>query len=182
MRTTLIASIFAIANLSNAMAQELIETDLSRYELLEEGETVVTLSELEEMEDAYKALMTAGDCDAAIPSINEFADAANHVSNLIRQGNEPYYSARRDDQEDMSNNRSLVNELVAAERTFNNLLRKRNEAWVEEAKCLLATGDKRAAVNRLFRALDYISGTEEAVLWKEARTLLWSEVGLETGN
>ena len=113
--------------------------------------------------------------------IIEFYKNANHVSNLIRRGNEPYYDASRDDKESIAQNRSLLNDLIAAENTFNNLIKQRNRAWVEEAKCLLATGEKQAAVTRLYRALDYISG-DEAELWKEARTLLWAEVGFSVEN
>lgn len=75
----------------------------------------------------------------------------------------------------------LLNELIAAENTFNNLIKQRNRAWVEEAKCLLSTGEKREAVTRLYRALDYISGDEQQ-LWEEARTLLWAEVGFSADN
>jgi|GEM_PF-361735 hypothetical protein len=168
--------IVLLASTSTAMGQEVSATDLSRYELFEEGETIKSLTDLQDMEDAYKALVANGDCDAALPAIIEFYEAANHVSNLIRRGNEPYYDATRDDRESIARNRSVLNELVAAENTFNNLIKQRNRAWVEEAKCLLITGEKQEAVTRLYRALDYISG-DERDLWEEARTLLWAEVG-----
>ena len=64
---------------------------------------------------------------------------------------------------------------------------------MEEAKCLLAEGEREAAILRLYRALDYISADIEAKaardgegwdsttnpLWAEARRLLWAEVGFE---
>jgi len=62
---------------------------------------------------------------------------------------------------------------------LNSLIFKRNEAWVAEARCLVEIGDKDEAVTRLMRALDSISGTNEKELWKEARTLLWNQVGFE---
>lgn len=181
MRKQLLAAFIIFASTNNAMAQEESATDLSRYELLEEGETIKTLTELQGLEDAYKALVVDGNCAAAIPAIIEFYEAANQVSNLIRRGNEPYYDAGRDDKEDMARDRSLLNELIAAENTFNNLIKQRNQAWVEEAKCLLAEGETREAMTRLYRALDNISG-DESKLWEEARTLLWAEVGFSTGN
>lgn len=176
MKKQLLTAFVILASASSIQAQEVSATDLSRYELFEEGETIKTLTDLQDMEDAYKTLVADGNCDAALPAIIEFYEAANHVSNLIRRGNEPYYDAKRDDQEALARNRSLLNELIAAENTFNNLIKQRNSAWVEEAKCLLSTGEKQAAVTRLYRALDYISG-DERELWEEARTLLWAEVG-----
>ena len=158
MKNQLVSALLLLASSNAAMAQEDGSTDLSRYELFEEGEAIKTLTDLQDMEDAYKALVAEGNCEAAIPAIIEFYEAANHVSNLIRRGNEPYYDARRDDQEAIARNRSLLNELIAAENTFNNLIKQRNRAWVEEAKCLVSTGEKREAVPRLYRALDYISG------------------------
>lgn len=176
MRHPILAVIIVVASAHSVYGQDESATDLSRYELLEEGESIKTLTDLQAMEDDYKALVSDGNCEAAIPTIVEFYEAANHVSNLIRRGNEPYYDAMRDDREKLSRDRPLLAELIAAENTFNNLIKQRNRAWVEEAKCLLEKGDNRAAVTRLYRALDYISG-DERDLWEEARTLLWAEVG-----
>lgn len=176
MKQQLLAALFLLVSANMAATQEVSATDLSRYELFEEGETIKTLTDLQEMEDAYKTLVENGKCEAAIPEIVEFYEAANRVSNLIRRGNEPYYDASRDGKESIARNRSLLNELISAENTFNNLIRQRNQAWVEEAKCLLAAGEQQEAVTRLYRALDYISGDEHE-LWEEARTMLWSEVG-----
>lgn len=183
MRKRLITAFAILASTSNAMAQEVSPTDLSRYELFEEGGIVKSLTDLQDMEDAYKALVADGNCDDAIPAIIEFYENANSISNLIRRGNEPYYSASRDDQTAIARNRSLLNELIAAENAFNNLIRQRNQAWVEEAKCLLNNGNKEEAVIRLFRALDYITvRADEARLWEEARRLLWAEVGFSADN
>jgi len=181
MKKQVLTALLILASANTAMAQDVSATDLSRYELFEEGETIKTLTDLQDMEDTYKALVADGNCDAALPAIIEFYEAANQVSNLIRRGNEPYYDARRDDQEAISRNRSLLNELIAAENTFNNLIEQRNRAWVEEAKCLLSLGEKQEAVTRLYRALDSISG-DERQLWEEARTLLWKEVGFSAEN
>ncbi|WP_284264017.1 hypothetical protein [Roseicyclus amphidinii] len=173
----IVITALAIAT-SPVSAQDIDLTDLTRYEIIAEGEEARTLSDVEALEDAYQQLINAGDCDAAIPAIIEFYEAANIASNLIRRGNEPYYDARREDQESVARNRTLLDELISAERVFNTLLEQRNRAWVEEAKCLLETGERGAAVTRLYRALDYIS-TDERELWEEARRLLWAEVGFQ---
>lgn len=106
MKNQLLTVFLVLTSANAAMAQEDGATDLSRYELFEEGETIKTLTDLQDMEDAYKALVADGNCEAALPAIIEFYETANHVSNLIRRGNEPYYDARRDDQEAIARNRS----------------------------------------------------------------------------
>ncbi|GGB00396.1 hypothetical protein [Allosediminivita pacifica] len=114
MKKRLLAALFLLISANAAVAQELGDTDRSRYELFEEGETVTTLADLEKMEDAYMVLVGDGKCEAALPEMVEFYEAANHVSNLIRRGNEPYYDAGRDDREIVARNRSLLNELISA--------------------------------------------------------------------
>jgi len=179
---TLLTTLVVFAAASNVMAQEESATDLSRYELFEEGEAIITLADLQDVEDSYKAILADGNCVEAIPTIVEFYEAANRMASFIKRGNEPYYDASRDDKDAVNGNRSLLNELIVAENAFNNLLRQRNRAWVEEAKCLLTEGDREAGITRLYRALDYI-GTSESELWEEARTLLWAELGLSVeGN
>jgi len=158
-----------------AFAQEGSETDLSRYQIFEEGEQSITLKQLEQMEDAYRSLVDAGDCANALPKIVEFADGANKLANILRQGNEPYYDARSDDQETIARRRALLNQLIKAESASNNLIEQRNEAWVEEAKCLLDQGSQDEAITRLYRALDYIDH-DNYDLWEEARMLLWAQV------
>jgi tetratricopeptide (TPR) repeat protein len=133
--------------------------------------------DVEVLEDTYRELVEANDCIAAIPAIVEFSEAANLASNLLRQGLEPFYDASRDARDSITRNRTLLNELVAAERMFNELLKQRNRAWVEEAKCLLEIGDREDAITRLYRALEFIDADSERGLWEEARRLLWAEVG-----
>ncbi|WP_377511129.1 hypothetical protein [Octadecabacter sp. R77987] len=181
MKFMLFSAIALVSAVPPAISQEFSavdadQTDLSRYELFEEGQGAITLSDIEAMEDAYITAVDAGDCEVALPLIVAFSDAANRISNILRQGNEPYYNARRDDQETIARNRMLINVLVGAESASNNLIRQRNRAWVEEAKCLIHEGDTNGATVRLYRALDYISSDEDE-LWEEARNLLWSLIG-----
>ena len=155
-------------------------TALSRYAIVQEDKMPSTASELEEMEATWRELLEQGNCTAALPLLADFADSANLTANIISQGIEPLYDASRDDSDYlMRNDRALVDNLVEAERFSNSLLRMRNTAWVEEAKCLISEGEHREAVNRLYRALDYIDARDEKVLWEEARTLLWEQVGYE---
>lgn len=159
-------------------AQNADDTDLSRYQIFDEKQSFKTLADLETMEDSYIDTLSNAGCEAALPLIVVFYESANATSNVIRRGNEPYYDARRDDKDDITRDRQLLEELIEAENTFNALIRQRNKAWVAEAKCLLERGDQTEGVTRLMRALDYISGTDEKMLWEEARWLLWEEVGI----
>ncbi|MBM1558700.1 hypothetical protein JQV19_18935 [Sulfitobacter mediterraneus] len=176
MKIQLAALAFGVLASTQTSAQETDKTDLSRYQIFEDDERAVTLSELQKMEDKYVAAIAEQDCNAALPSISEFSVAANRLSNLIRRGNEPFYDATRDDRQTLGRDQALLNELIAAENTTNQLIKQRNRAWVEEAKCLLEEGNSQAAITRLYRALDYID-SDERELWEEARKLLWEQVG-----
>ncbi len=56
MKTQILAAVVLLAIANTVSAQEVSATDLSRYELFEEGETIITLTELQDMEDVYIAL------------------------------------------------------------------------------------------------------------------------------
>lgn len=170
----LIVATFWQVGLANA--QENDETALSHYEIFTDEIEIVPLSELETLEDRYTKLLDGEGCENALPLIVKFSESSNKTANITRQGNKPLYAASREKSERVSRNRSLLNELIRAEDTFNDLIRRRNKAWVEEAKCLLELGEKQAAINRLYRALDYIDVTDSS-LWSEARFLLWNEIG-----
>lgn len=159
--------------------QDLKQTDISEYQIVEAGEEMLTLQLLEKHEVEVRALFDSGDCSSALPEIAIFSDNANRLGNIIRQGVEPFYDASRDDQETLARDPKF-NEMINAETTANILARKRNEFWVMEAKCLLSNGDTNAAVNQLYRALEYIDGKEERELWAEARNLIWGAVGFQT--
>lgn len=163
-----------------SLAQAISEdegTDLSRYQVVGETETQVTLQDLDRREGPIREMIASANCAEALPLIVEFAEDANVLANIIRQSLEPFYSARNDDQESISRGDPGFQSLVNAERTSNGLLRLRNEFWVIEAKCLIEQNQSSAAVNRLFRALDFIDGIQERQLWLEARELLWEQVG-----
>lgn len=152
-------------------------TSLSRYAVVDEGDSIKTVQELMEMEESWREMLADGNCDVALPILVEFADSANVTSNLIRQGLEPFYDADRDGRDAVTRSSALLGELVAAETLSNQFLMMRNAAWVEEAKCLLVDGRSSEAITRLYRALDHISTDKEKALWEEARTLIWEQVG-----
>lgn len=172
---------FSCATLGQSNAQEsgvtrIEQTDISQYQVVEEEEEMLTLQALEAQEVEARGLFDQGNCVSALPKIVEFADNANRLGNIVRQGVEPFYDATRDDQEVIARDPKF-GQMIKAESTSNLLISKRNEFWVMEAKCLIANGDNTAAVNRLYRALEHIDGKDERDLWEEARTLIWEAVG-----
>lgn len=181
MKHILIGLLSVLATQNGSFAQEsglqsITDTDLSGYQVFNDDEDVVSLKDLEQLEASARTKFDAQDCEAALPEIIDFSEDANRLSNIIRQGIEPFYSASRDDQEVIGRN-AKFDDMISAEATANKLLEKRNEFWVMEAECLFANGDKIGAVNRLYRALEYIDGRKETALWERARTQLWNAVG-----
>lgn len=154
------------------------ETALDRYAILETDEGVKTVQEIQDMESVWRQLILNGNCSEALPLLVDFSENANVTANVLRQGIEPYYDADRDTRERFSNlYRDILGELQRAERISNQIIRMRNTAWVEEARCLIAEGSQAEAVNRLYRALDYIHPVNEVRLWNDAREMLWEQVG-----
>lgn len=155
------------------------ETDLSRYALVEEGESVPTLADLATQEATVRKHLAADDCATALPLLVELSKKTNTVANIVAQGLEPYYKARRDDQKVIARRPGFA-KLVSAERKANALKAKRNEFWFLEARCHVQLGDRDKAIPRLFRALRFIDGKKQEPLWLDARELLWSTIGYET--
>jgi tetratricopeptide (TPR) repeat protein len=175
------ATLIALAVSSAAFAEKKVEgmseeTSLSRYQIVEEGQEFLTLQDLEPLEDQAKALFAQGKCEKGLEL--DFAGAANRSANVLRQTLEPFYNAERDDR-DWLGRRSYFGQLVETENASNELLNRRNEVWVLEAKCFLERGDKEKALVRLYRALDFIDGMDQGGLWEEARTMIWEIVGFE---
>ena len=177
-KPTTLLFVFWMALPSPIQAQTSDETDMSRYQVVEEGTGFPMFYELADQEDMARTTFESGDCDEALPLILKYSIGANKMANIIKQGVAPYYDASRDDKADiMRKNRTRFEQLVKAENTSNALIYKRNEFWVMEAECLLKIGDREAAINKLYRVLDKTSGSREGYIWDKARDLLWKTVG-----
>ncbi|MBC6442514.1 MAG: hypothetical protein GDA53_05200 [Rhodobacteraceae bacterium] len=77
MKKLLLVASVILAGTHNSAAQDADETDLSRYELFEDGGTIKTLAELQDMRESYESLIADGNCRTAIPAIIAFYEAAN---------------------------------------------------------------------------------------------------------
>jgi len=154
------------------------ETSLSRYKVVDEDEKLPTLAAFQKLEDETRLLFSKDSCEELSLQAGKVADTANRLSNIIRQGLEPFYDANRDDQKIIPTRMGTdFQELIDAETTANNLLLIRNEFWIKEAICLIELGQRDQGINKLFRALDFVDPLKQADLWKEARETIWSAVG-----
>jgi hypothetical protein len=173
------AIVITMVFLTGANAQE-DKTDLSRYKVVEDGASLPTLVEFKVIEDDVRSLRKNDNCDELVIKAPDAASAANRLSNVIRQGLEPFYDANREDQGRIP---AWLGEdfeaLIEAETAANNLLFIRNEFWVYEAACLIELGDREDGMNKMYRALDFVDPLKQTALWKEARDTLWETVGYE---
>jgi len=131
-----------------------------------------------ELEAKVRPLIDAGRCEEALPLLVSLSEQANRLSNLIRQGLEPFYDASRDEKKIVTRNTTFLNHLVAAESRANFFNKMRNAAWVAEAECSITLGNKEEAATKLYRALNFID-IDNRPLWDRARKSLWSLVGYE---
>ena len=115
-----------------------------------------------------------GDCEKIIMASEEVALSANHLSNLLRRGNEPFYSASYDEKKYFV----IDPELGKREEQPNYYFEARNEAWVSKAECLEKTGRKSAAASLYYHALGHMDLFEKAT-WKRARDGIWRIAGVK---
>lgn len=160
----------------NTLSDSREESSLSRYQVVEDGEELVKLRDLQALEDKAKAAFSDGLCLEGADV--GFAEHANVAANVLRQSLEPFYSADRDDSSAIIQ-RSANSDLANVERASNNLLLKRNEYWLLEAKCYFEKGDFDNALNRTYRALEYIHPLDQEALWIEAREMMFNMIGYE---
>lgn len=149
-------------------------------ELIQSGENTPTVSEITELEQQARSTLESEGCLAASSLLVSVSSGANVMANVLRQGLEPFYDADRDTREHITRNREAYSfdELLEAERVSNQYIRLRNEFLVLEAECLAEVGERQAAIERLYEALNLIGATRvERDVWVRARELLWELVG-----
>tara|TARA_R110002110_G_scaffold355310_3_gene564968 strand:- start:82 stop:693 length:612 start_codon:yes stop_codon:yes gene_type:complete len=160
----------------NSLSDSKEESSLSRYQVVGDGEDLVKLSDLESLEDRARVAYTDGRCLQGAEI--QFPEKANIAANILRQTLEPFYSADRDDSSAIVQ-RPANSNLASVEGAANNLLMKRNEYWFLEAKCYFEKGDFDSALNRTYRALEYIHPLNQEALWVEAREMMFHMIGYE---
>lgn len=155
--------------------------DMSMSDLFSDGAWIPTVQELASLEQQSRETLENDGCASAIPMFVQVSQGANTLANIVRQALEPFYDADRDAREAIGRGRALYSfdALVQAEQDSNDLLATRNEFWVLEAECLAELGERDAAIERLFEALERIDALSETEMWRRARMLLWELVGYQ---
>ena len=95
---------FCLALFSGSLfAQEAAEVDpfdLSSSESKVQKLGLVTQPGVEALEQKAKELFNSGQCAEAIPVLEEYAEKANWLGNMISASLDPYYNASYDDRDD----------------------------------------------------------------------------------
>lgn len=153
-------------------------TSLSNFQIVEDGQRIPKVEELESLEIKSRELLVEGKCEEA--EMLDYAGSANMLANIVRQGIEPFYQADRDQQTSLIiGHKELWDEIKKAEKYSNLLIRQRNEFWFLEAKCYFDRNETEKALVRLYRSLEFINMSTQNELWEQVRTMLWSMVGYE---
>ena len=153
----IILNIFALALFVLPFSNISIAEEINELEIIERD--YVTLSDYEKLGNiTWK-------------NAELYSKVANRLSNMYRQSLEPFYSQRDKNYQTIAIANLEVWGGIQFEKKSNELIRKRNEAWVKQAECLYEKGKTKKSLNIVYHALDYINSKEDAV-WKRAFDLM----------
>lgn len=132
--------------------------------------------EVDSLRERAYGLYEADSCSTAVSALQNHAEKANWLANVISKGLEPYYDASYDEQESMSVGR--MTELADYETSSNELKQQRNRSYVLVAECQREMGNSNLAMVYYMSALDLIS-IDNKDLWDRARSGLYETVEVE---
>lgn len=138
---------------------------------------IPTPAHVAELELQAKALLDTGDCEAAVPALEEYAKQANWLANIVAAGLEPFYRASYDDRKKVIR-RPSARALTKYEDLANQYKQKRNRAMVMEAECLVEIRRREEAVGLLMNVLRLIP-VDDDEWWTRARNELYNVIKLE---
>ncbi|NIZ13939.1 hypothetical protein [Phaeobacter sp. HF9A] len=138
----------------------------------------MTSDELQEAQKAYRNLLKSDGCDAALPSIEKFADRAALTLEVITPSLLPFVHAEGNSPQTQAINRDreLNLAIAAAEKLIHKVNKARNGALVDKAECLHQLDRNAESIATLITALDNISALEKTS-WQRARRLLGQIIG-----
>jgi len=149
--------------------------DVTQYRTLVDEFGMPTTESVKEIAEAAQSTFDAGDYEAAIPLLEEWAQSANWLANMIVSGLKPFYRASYDDRKEFSY--SKVAALVVYETTANSLKRDRNHAMVMIAECHVQTGRLDVAVSMYMKALNLLD-VNDWEWWTRAANGLFELIGM----
>ena len=124
---------------------------------------------VQQLEVKATALAKDAKWQEAAEAYAAFARSANWLANLIEAGLQPFYNASSDER----NRYNIPDSDIKFEKLGNDYKKKRNEAMVIQAECLIRMGDTKRAVPILIRSLELIN-IMDTELWTRARKDLYS--------
>ena len=140
---------------------------------------LATLDSVAALKQRSEDLVAQGNCQEAIPVLDEWAKSANQLAHFLRIGMEPFSGARGIDQQEYARSTKVAFQMFASVvlRAME-LRRQRNQAMVLQAECQVAIGNPDLAASIYYQALDLMTlGKEEREYWDRARTGLYKLVG-----
>jgi hypothetical protein len=153
--------------------------DLGKYQALVDSGVFPTAGNVERARLAALSAFDSGQCERALPLIDEWTRMANWHANLITAGLEPFYGALSSERNDWFGRQTAErrSSLVELERSANRYRSQRNLGMVMRAECLAAVDLPLESLATFARALDLI-GIDETELWMRAQTGLYELIEL----
>lgn len=153
----IILNIFALALFVLPFSNISIAQEINELEIIERD--YVTLADYEKLGN-----ITCKNAEL-------YSKVTNRLANMYRQSLEPFYSQREKDYQNLAISHIRAWDGIHLEKKANDLIRKRNEAWVKQAECLYEQGKTKKSLNTVYHALKYINSKQDAV-WKRAFDLM----------
>lgn len=208
-RSLLALAVFFMPTISQSLEKSYLWEGLPEGHIVSEDSQLLSINDLEDLELQARSRLEKGNCQEAAPMLAAGSMAADHISQIILRGIEPFYRSgnaqgqlqsyngtysrtsevfqspidmmnlSRDQKIIDSIDLQLVPKLIKAEALAKAMKTKRNEFLVLEAECLIELGQQNLAINILYQALNFIDPIEQPDVWKKARTLIWASVGYE---
>lgn len=130
---------------------------------------IVTDSMVADLKARATSAFDGGNCQSAIPLLEEWATQTNTLANLYRQTLRPFYRSTRSERDSYGFSFSSIEDLSDNEGISNSLIRDRNIAWVYLGECHVQTGDEVRALSYFSQALDRMSVfPDEVDMWNRA--------------
>ncbi len=135
---------------------------------------IVTKPEVDELRRVVTEHFNAGNCDAALPLLEELSRKSNWLANMVSSTLSPFYSASREDR------RSYVKivPLIPLENMSNEYKNVRNVAFAMQGECLTKIGRQEQAIPVLLKALDLLTLDDEE-WWERTRNNLLEIIEVE---
>jgi len=151
------------------------EFDFSEYEEELDKLGILTMDKIENIKNEAISLFEDENYEKAEKKLERWAEASNVMSNIIAEGLEPFYSARRSEREEIGITK--IRALSGYETKVNDLRKNRNLAFVKRAESLKEIGRKEEAL-ALYREVLGLIEIDNWDLWIRAANGLYGIIDI----